>query len=280
MNINNYIGTNEMRYNMAYNGRTSGFKMEYPHWHPHYEIIIMYNVGEYFLMNNSRSIVSDRPAIYIHRPYTLHFIRTKGDDEYSRSIVKIEGALAAKLSEDYADFSRLLSADFVCLYPHDDELDELHMLSEQVFAYSCGLTGKKDIPSANLYAALIMRKLALIMEDGRGDITSNRCVFYIQRVLQMMSEKLSEPITAEIMAERSGIGVAKFHKDFRSATGMTYKKYLTDLRQTRARELMETGSSIINASLETGYSSEAHFIKAFREYWGMTPGEFRSSLKN
>ena len=63
-------------------------------------------------------------------------------------------------------------------------------------------------------------------------------------------------------------------------TGRCCPKYLTDLRQTRARELMETGSSIINASLETGYSSEAHFIKAFREYWGMTPGEFRSSLKN
>ena len=61
---------------------------------------------------------------------------------------------------------------------------------------------------------------------------------------------------------------------------MAFKKYLTDLRQIHARELIADGSSVINASLEAGYTSEAHFIKIFREYWGMTPGEFRSSLKN
>ena len=43
----------------------------------------------------------------------------------------------------------------------------------------------------------------------------------------------------------------------------------------RARDLLESGSSIINAALETGYSSEAHFIKAFRGYYGMTPGTLR-----
>ena len=95
-----------------------------------------------------------------------------------------------------------------------------------------------------------------------------------------MSENMTDPMTVSELSEKFGVSEAKFYADFKENTGSTYKKYLTDLRQTRARELMETGSSIINASLETGYSSEAHFIKAFREYWGMTPGEFRSSLKN
>ncbi|MBO5218441.1 MAG: helix-turn-helix domain-containing protein, partial [Clostridia bacterium] len=56
--------------------------------------------------------------------------------------------------------------------------------------------------------------------------------------------------------------------------GKTYKQHLTDLRQTFARELLSSGASIINTAIDTGYSSEAHFIKAFREYWGTTPGEF------
>ena len=43
----------------------------------------------------------------------------------------------------------------------------------------------------------------------------------------------------------------------------------------RARDLLLSGSSIINASLETGYSSEAHFIKAFHSYYGVTPGALR-----
>jgi len=27
--------------------------------------------------------------------------------------------------------------------------------------------------------------------------------------------------------------------------------------------------------MDTGYNSEAHFVKAFREYWGMTPGQLK-----
>ena len=78
-------------------------------------------------------------------------------------------------------------------------------------------------------------------------------------------------MTISTLCEKFDIGESKFCADFKSHTGKTYKKYLTDLRMTRARELLASGSSIINASLETGYSSEAHFIKAFREYYGTTP---------
>ena len=87
-------------------------------------------------------------------------------------------------------------------------------------------------------------------------------------------------ITLGSLSEQYEISKSKLNLDFRTATGTTFKQYITNLRMTKARELLASGSSIINASLETGYSSEAHFIKAFREYWGMTPGEFRSSLKN
>ena len=90
----------------------------------------------------------------------------------------------------------------------------------------------------------------------------------------MIGENLSEPMTLYELCDKFDVGASKLCKDFRKTTGKTYKSYLTDLRMTRARELLSAGSSIINASLETGYSSEAHFIKAFREYWGMTPGRF------
>ena len=39
--------------------------------------------------------------------------------------------------------------------------------------------------------------------------------------------------------------------------------------------LLEGERSVVQVAMETGYSSEAHFIKAFREHWGITPGQLR-----
>ena len=90
----------------------------------------------------------------------------------------------------------------------------------------------------------------------------------------IISSDLSVQLTANRVAEMMNVSTAKFRSDFKRHTGTTFKKFLTDLRMTRAYELLQSGSSIINASLETGYSSEAHFIAAFRWYWGRTPGSF------
>ena len=95
-----------------------------------------------------------------------------------------------------------------------------------------------------------------------------------------VGDHLSEPLTIKSLAQQYGVSESKLAGDFKSALGMTFKKYLTTLRMTRAREMLLAGESIIRTSLECGYSSEAHFVKSFREYWGTTPGEFIRQTKD
>ena len=113
-----------------------------------------------------------------------------------------------------------------------------------------------------------------ILESGRGERFSGS-LSYIQNVILLAAENLASPPTIKELTDRFNIGQSKFCSDFKRHTGSTYKKYLTNLRMARARDLLLSGSSIINASLETGYSSEAHFIKAFHSYYGVTPGALR-----
>ena len=103
----------------------------------------------------------------------------------------------------------------------------------------------------------------------------SREVWRREFVILLAADNLASPPTIKELTDRFNIGQSKFCSDFRRHTGSTYKKYLTDLRMARARDLLASGSSIINASLETGYSSEAHFIKAFHSYYGVTPGALR-----
>lgn len=267
MDFRNFNGANEIDSSQIDYSTTNGFWMNYPHWHPHYEVMIIYSAVLYTLINNSKTITSDRPAVYIHRPYTVHMMRTADDRNYSRSILRFDNRLISGLSREIVDFSNLIAADLTCIYPDETEMSELYDLSVKIKSQKC------DHSSAQLYIALLLRRLSVILESGRGESFSGG-ITYIQDVMRMIAENLAEPMTIEELSSRFGVGQSKFYSDFKRHTGTTYKKFLTDLRMTRARELLSSGSGIISAAYETGYSSEAHFIAAFRNYWGNTPGTY------
>ena len=258
---------------------TDGNFQPFFHWHPHYEITII-RYGKYTLESNTTLINSDKPLAIIHRPYCLHRLNADSSSVYSRCVIYINRSILSNFSEKLIDLSVFASASMICANPDESELSEIVDLAERLQR----TVGNDDQPVVHpdnskgaLIAALIMNEVLGILNSGRGTAYSTRHS-YIQDVLRDITENLSDPKTVDELAGKYGVGHTKLAEDFRQATGKTYKKYLTDLRMTRAIELLASGSSIINASLETGYSSEAHFIKTFREYYGVTPGSMKSGI--
>jgi AraC-like DNA-binding protein len=66
-----------------------------------------------------------------------------------------------------------------------------------------------------------------------------------------------------------------FHRSFSRAFEQTPHAYLTGLRLDRARRLLETGSPVIDAALEVGFSSSSAFSRAFRSRYGELPSAVR-----
>jgi AraC-like DNA-binding protein len=243
--------------------------MNFFHWHPHYEIAII-SSGNYIIENNGRKITGSGAGVFIHSPYSLHNGNAEPGQSYSRYIISFDKRIKDIFSNNFFDFSVMSNANLIYAFPNESEQNEIIMTAEK-------LKKCNDNKLEALYIALILRYVLNVLKTGRGEAVQSQ-FSYIQDILRLITENLSEPKTAESLAELYGVGQSKFYSDFKKYTGSTYKKYTTDLRMTRARELLVDGNSIINTSLECGYSSEAHFIKAFREYWGITPGEYIRSL--
>ena len=249
-----------------------GLRMEDLHWHQYYEVLFVRKSGGYTVMNSGNSHVGSVPEIFIHRPYTPHKIINDTGEIYERYIVYVYKNTLREFSERILDLTVFDRACMICIKPTEKESDDLAEICDHIREADVA----KDQTEASILIALLLHRLMKFVQSGRCEIFRSNAE-YIQDVLQYIDGNFAENLTVASLCEKFSVGHTKLLSDFRKATGMTYKKFLTDLRMTRARELILSGSSIINASLEAGYSSEAHFIKAFREYFGITPGAARDS---
>ena len=68
---------------------------------------------------------------------------------------------------------------------------------------------------------------------------------------------------------------------FRSATGKTPGKYITELRlQEALRLLTATDQSVTDCAANAGFSSCGYMTRVFRAYLGFTPSQYRQKIKH
>lgn len=64
---------------------------------------------------------------------------------------------------------------------------------------------------------------------------------------------------------------------FKKYTGRTYHEFLTELRMTKAKQLLlDENKTVKEVAIRVGFNDYYYFIKAFKKYFGTTP----KSLKN
>ena len=86
---------------------------------------------------------------------------------------------------------------------------------------------------------------------------------------------LDGDISLSSTAEALGISTKQVSRLLRMEVDMTFKEYLLHLRMSAAQDfLREEGLSIAETAGRVGYFNISHFIKCFKAYTGMTPGEW------
>lgn len=87
---------------------------------------------------------------------------------------------------------------------------------------------------------------------------------------------LDGDISLSSTAEAMGISTKQVSRLLRMEVDKTFKEYLLQLRMEAAQGfLREEGLSIAETANRVGYFNISHFIKCFKTYTGMTPGEWK-----
>lgn len=94
--------------------------------------------------------------------------------------------------------------------------------------------------------------------------------------IDLMQAHVEQPLSSAAIADRIGVSRRQLERLFRTHLGCTPRDYCMRMRLEHARVLLlETGLSILNVALASGFTSQSHFGACYRSYFGRTPREER-----
>lgn len=104
----------------------------------------------------------------------------------------------------------------------------------------------------------------------------------VQRARAYIHAHFCEPLSLNEVANILSVNPAYLSSIFKSERGESYSKFILRLRMERAALLLQTHSAgkVNDIALEVGYSSTKHFYSVFKDYYGITPNEYRNQSKN
>ena len=95
-------------------------------------------------------------------------------------------------------------------------------------------------------------------------------------VANYVQHHLSEPITAEAIADKLYISRPYLSLKFKEETGETLTDFILKEKTEEAKRLLRyTNKSSTAIGSYLGFSSQSHFSRVFKKYAGQTPGEYR-----
>ncbi|MGI5976276.1 MAG: helix-turn-helix domain-containing protein [Candidatus Limivicinus sp.] len=98
----------------------------------------------------------------------------------------------------------------------------------------------------------------------------------IERALSYINENLSRNLSVEALADEVFLSKYHFMRLFKAQTGSTVHAYIRQKRLMYAARLIREGTSANKAAADSGFADYSTFHRAFRESFGISPGQLKS----
>ena len=109
--------------------------------------------------------------------------------------------------------------------------------------------------------------------------TKNSYLDSINKAIAFIESNWTIDIQLKDIAAQANISPYHFHRVFKSLTGDTTKEFLTRLRLEKAAlKLKHSQNDIGQIAFDCGYQNHETFTRAFKDYFGLSPLEYRNSI--
>ena len=108
--------------------------------------------------------------------------------------------------------------------------------------------------------------------------TAQRKNAMMAKITAYVDEHLQERITLKIISTHCGVSVSTVTQLFQKQTDITFHDFVTNRRMVKADQLIHEGLPLEQVGKTVGYQDHSTFYRAFRQYFGISPREYRCRL--
>lgn len=102
----------------------------------------------------------------------------------------------------------------------------------------------------------------------------------LKKLCKLLNEQPDNDQSTEELAQMIALSTRTLDRKFRRETGMSLKKWRSQLKLMKAIEQLNTQKNITSIALDLGYSSASPFIYFFREKTGLSPAQYRKKVQS
>lgn len=135
------------------------------------------------------------------------------------------------------------------------------------------------ISSKDPYLLRLLEQQAQALLKRQPRFEAGQAGAFFPQVQEQIVESIKNgDVSADAVARALNCSLRTFYRQLREA-GYSYRGLLAHTRHTLARQyLSDAALAQTDVALLLGYSEQSSFIRAFRTWTGMTPGEYRGHL--
>jgi AraC-like DNA-binding protein len=118
----------------------------------------------------------------------------------------------------------------------------------------------------------------LLAAEGGGRPMASRRVdtAAVERARRHLDAERTRVVRSEELEAVSGLTRYELARQFRLLLGTSPHRYLLMRRLDLARAAMERGAALAEVADEAGFADQAHFTRAFKSAFGLTPARYRA----
>jgi AraC-like DNA-binding protein len=248
-----------------------------PHIHKDFELCLIINgnisvtisnaayhlrKGDFFIIGpfQSHELKADVPALILSMQVNASFFSScypqMANLEFITNILP-EDTSSAVYREMYAD-----------------SLDIARMYFAETDKFELKCTGMLNL----LFAAILEALPYRIVSDKERSLSQQRAS-RMREIIHYMDEHYSEKLLLSDFAEKSGLSLTYLSHFFKNYMGISFQEYLLRIRCEKARQLLLLMShSLLDISIECGFSDPKYFNADFRKQYGCSPKVYRRTF--
>jgi YesN/AraC family two-component response regulator len=102
----------------------------------------------------------------------------------------------------------------------------------------------------------------------------------IGAVVEHIHQHYMKPLSLDSCADQVDMTTHKLSVKFKQHTGTNFIDYLTNIRLTKAKELLETTTMTLQDIAEAVGYQLTYFMRIFKKLEGVTPGQYREERRS